>query len=78
MKELNKFLRNPGTKTIRRGALSRVAEYLGVSVMTVSKWYSGEWEPGLHTADQIREMISKGIDLSSRNKGRSGRKVKVK
>lgn len=74
MKELRKFISNPMTKKPLRGSLSRVAEYLGVSIGTVRKWFDGEWEPGLETSEKIREMIAIPLDLTSRNLGRSGRR----
>lgn len=59
---LQEFLNNRDGK-LKRGAISRVAEYLGVSFNCVKRWYLGDWKPGIVTHRKIQDMIQKKISL---------------
>jgi DNA-binding transcriptional regulator YiaG len=74
-KKLHHFIhRKDGT--LKRGALSRVAEYLGVSGGTVKLWASGEWKPAAATNERILGMIADSIELSAKKTGPRPKKEK--
>lgn len=41
----------------QRGAASRIAELAGVSASTVSTWFAGRFEPSIHVANRVRELL---------------------
>ena len=49
---------------VKRGALSRVSEHLGVWPGTIKHWMSKEWSPSPEKRNQIAEMIASGISLA--------------
>jgi hypothetical protein len=49
--------------TPKRGALTRVAEYLGINRKTPEHWLAGRWEPGRGMGERIMAMIAAKIDL---------------
>lgn len=73
MKSLNDYVIDPETGHPKRGSLSRVAEFVGVSPTTVRNWVLGVWEPGGHSRSLIQLMIAEKWPLDARYKGRSGR-----
>ncbi len=73
---LKSFLREPNSQKLKHGAMSRCAEYIGVSVTAIRKWYRGEWKPNALRKAQLAEMFKSGIDLNHKKTGRCGRKRK--
>lgn len=63
---LREFVTDPDTGQIKRGALARVAEHIGVKRQTVHQWLQGRWLPDKIYLPKIRQMIEDGIDLTAR------------
>lgn len=58
----------------KRGAISRVSEYLGVSWNCVKRWINGEWIPFKERAMQIQDMIHARIPIAQKKRVRIPRK----
>lgn len=67
---LRQFLTDRKTKKIKRGALARVSEHLGVNKTTVKRWANGEWTPSIETAQRIQNMIHARISLAPLRTGK--------
>lgn len=63
-KGLKKFVWDKEKGRPKRGSLSRVAEYLGISVGWVKRFIAMEQVPSKGTAKKIEQMIAANIDLS--------------
>lgn len=72
---LRQFIRDPKTGRNKHGSLSRISEHLDVRKSTVLRWVNGDWKPSAEMQERIDSMISSGLDLAPRNKGRSGVKA---
>lgn len=54
----------------RRGAKSRVSEYLGVTRTTLERWLNGEWKPGEQMLEKIERLAkNKRAHLSAMRPG---------
>lgn len=54
---------------IPRGALSRIAEYMGVAPGTVRNWIDRTNTPGALGAPMIRKFLRSDVDLAARKPG---------
>lgn len=56
--------------TIRRGAASRAAEYMGLPKTTVYRWIYGNVTPSRHVLPMISALVSRSdVDFSARKSG---------
>lgn len=65
---LSRFITDPETGKVRRGALASIQRYFAgdVAKSTIAKWSRGEWKPSPVRSAQLRAMIRAKIDLSPR------------
>lgn len=61
----------------KRGAKSRVAEWLGVNVGTVTRWVNGDWKAGETMRKRIAAMIHEKFDLSAKKTGPKQKKIRA-
>lgn len=59
-------------KRIKRGALSRIAEYCGVSPTTVRNWVDGLWMPGAQQRPFLMDVATGKVDLTPKKTGPKG------
>jgi hypothetical protein len=64
---LRRFVCARDTGEPKRGAFTRVAEYLLVNYKTVANWVHGVWAPGRAMGRRIMAMIAEKISLKPRN-----------
>lgn len=67
---LLQFITDPSTGKIKRGAMSRVSEYTGLSQQTLKRYMDGTYMPSIESIRKINDAIHARIDLSPRQTGR--------
>lgn len=64
--------------TVRRGAVSRVAERLGVANSTVASWVFGNRTPSPLVLDRLKTLLSdKSADFSAKKSGPKSNGIKA-
>lgn len=60
----------------KRGAMSRVSEYLDVNRGTIRRWFAGEWTPGSQVLARIVTLLKdRDFDMGAHRTGPAPRTI---